>query len=222
MTPRLRIYIAGANERREELHAIGSRLVRAGVGVTSTWLEGLDPPGQEATAAERCLDEIRHARGVLSFTGEGGTGGRHVELGYALALGLWCWIVGPRENVFHHLSRVVDFPTVEDWAEYMGIDLPPAHTFAATVLRPAPGHPAGEIPIRPWRWQCFGCGYVTNDAVGKCNGGCFDDSGRSCDARACPSCGRLHYWTGSVDLERARRFPAHDPDGDPMDDPRFG
>lgn len=74
---------------------------------------------------------------------------------------------------------------------------------------------AGESKVkRPWRWQCSGCGYVTNESTGRCHGYCYDETGRSCDAVPCPYCLRLHYWTGSVSLERAhtkRRETDHTP-----------
>lgn len=48
------------------------------------------------------------------------------------------------------------------------------------------------------RWECSGCGYRTNEAVGTCKGYCQDPTGKSCDAVACPSCGRFHYWCGAM------------------------
>jgi protein gp37 len=48
------------------------------------------------------------------------------------------------------------------------------------------------------RWACSGCGYRTNENVGRCYGYCQDSSGKSCDAVACPGCRKFHYWTGSV------------------------
>lgn len=55
-------------------------------------------------------------------------------------------------------------------------------------------------------WQCSGCGYVTAGPVGSCYGYCFDRSGASCDAVACLSCGRFHYWTGSITPEDVAQF----------------
>lgn len=50
----------------------------------------------------------------------------------------------------------------------------------------------------PHRWKCSGCGYRTNENIGRCKGYCQDPSGKSCDAVPCPKCGKLHYWTGSM------------------------
>jgi hypothetical protein len=46
--------------------------------------------------------------------GEGGNGGRHVELGMALALGKQVIVVGRREHIFHRLPEVT---VVESWPE---------------------------------------------------------------------------------------------------------
>ena len=50
----------------------------------------------------------------------------------------------------------------------------------------------------PARWECQGCGYRTNSDVGSCNGYCQDSTGASCNAVSCPSCGKHHYWSGSM------------------------
>jgi protein gp37 len=52
--------------------------------------------------------------------------------------------------------------------------------------------------LAPGRWGCSGCGYTTNEDVGRCKGYCYDPSGKSCDAKPCPRCAKLHYWSGSV------------------------
>ena len=53
-------------------------------------------------------------------------------------------------------------------------------------------------PEHKHRWQCSGCGFKTNMDIGQCKGRCQDRTGQSCDAVACPQCGRYHYWTGAV------------------------
>lgn len=47
-------------------------------------------------------------------------GGRHVEFGMARAWGKICIVVGPRENVFHHLPGVHQFETWAEALEYLG------------------------------------------------------------------------------------------------------
>jgi hypothetical protein len=59
------------------------------------------------------LQDILAADTVISFTEVGGgKGGRHVEFGYALALGKHMILVGPREHIFH------THPAVEHYADW--------------------------------------------------------------------------------------------------------
>jgi hypothetical protein len=46
----------------------------------------------------------------------GGNGGRHVELGMALALGRRVIVIGRREHIFHHLPGI---EVVSSWPEAM-------------------------------------------------------------------------------------------------------
>ena len=49
------------------------------------------------------------------------SGGRHVELGLALAFkDIETWIVGDPENVFHHLSEVDRFASWQDALAELG------------------------------------------------------------------------------------------------------
>jgi hypothetical protein len=64
------------------------------------------------------FDDVREADVCIAFTepadGPQGRGGRHTELGIALALGQRVIIVGPREHVFHCLPDVERY---ERWPE---------------------------------------------------------------------------------------------------------
>lgn len=46
-------------------------------------------------------------------------GGRHVELGYALATDKDVIVCGPKENVFHHLPQIKQFDTWEQTKDYL-------------------------------------------------------------------------------------------------------
>lgn len=78
--------------------------------VVSRWLSsaGTDDPG---IAASRDLEDVRQADAMVAFT-QGprhphqGRGGRHVEFGIALGLGIPVIRVGPVEHVFHELPGV--------------------------------------------------------------------------------------------------------------------
>lgn len=118
------VYLAARFDRKVELAGYAAELRDLGYTVTSRWLTGV----HDATSA-RALDEgdlwafamedfedIDNANLLIAFTEDPSigytSGGRHVELGYALATGLDVIVVGPRENVFHAcLSRY------ETWTE---------------------------------------------------------------------------------------------------------
>jgi hypothetical protein len=89
-------------------------LRHAGFTVDARWLSG-DHDGRTGGAryAQEDFEDVRAADVVMAFTEEPcsnkGRGGRHVELGLALAWGKRVVIVGPRENVFCWLPQVEQF-----------------------------------------------------------------------------------------------------------------
>jgi len=113
------VYLAAAYGRRHELRRYAEELWGAGFIVTSSWIDSEDDDDERLGTKERVaiahrdLDDLRLARYVVAFTeGPSGPsrGGRHVELGFALALGRRVIIVGPAENVYCDLADAV-FPT---------------------------------------------------------------------------------------------------------------
>lgn len=135
----MKIYLAGRYSRRLELCGYREELQKLGLAVTSRWLNGehqLSRDGlklgaigeeyveagndQEAAAlrqffAKEDMEDVRAADLVIAFTeaprAEASRGGRHVELGMAIAWGKTIWIVGPRENVFCWLPDIDNFET---------------------------------------------------------------------------------------------------------------
>lgn len=117
------IYLAARYGRREEMARYADELEALGHDVTSRWVRGShESPDVTSWECEQWAKEdtkdITRADILVAFT-EGpnyvlgvGRGGRHVEYGAALALGKRIVVVGPRENVFHHLPQVRRFP---DW-----------------------------------------------------------------------------------------------------------
>jgi hypothetical protein len=126
----MRYYFAGAYARRAELDKCAGWLLTEvpSARVVSRWLtdpqEGLDAGfsagGLETPEAaskaweygQRDIEDLSGADAIVSFTGEGTRGGRHIEHGWALAwhmtvggnpdrLGVRMIVVGPREHVFH-------------------------------------------------------------------------------------------------------------------------
>lgn len=119
-TPTL-IYLASRYGRREELCAYRDQIESLnGIVCTSTWLKGEENkcPGSRARYAQIDLDDVRRSDILIHFTEPYGTmhkgGGRHCEMGYALALGIAVWLVGEREHIFCELPEIKVF---RDWVD---------------------------------------------------------------------------------------------------------
>jgi nucleoside 2-deoxyribosyltransferase len=110
------VYLAAQFARRDELRIHAAAIEAAGMTVTSRWLKQLTPldglaahhsDAENKAFADTDLADVARADGVLFFAEDPligiPRGGRHVEFGYALALGKEIAVVGPRENVFHWL-----------------------------------------------------------------------------------------------------------------------
>jgi hypothetical protein len=121
------VYLASRFARRDEMKAIAAELEHHGYEVTSRWLTStaalatteLEGSGRAAELATMDLEDVRRASVCIVFTeppeqSRPGRGGRHTELGIALALGLRVMLVGPREHVFHCLPDIEQF---RSWSE---------------------------------------------------------------------------------------------------------
>lgn len=117
------VYFAARYSRRDELNRYRAELDALGIDVTSRWLateprirsEYSDDDWRELGLIDQ--EDVLAADTLVCFTepdGAGGNGGRHVELGMALALGRRVIVVGRREHIFHHLPEV---DLVESWPE---------------------------------------------------------------------------------------------------------
>jgi nucleoside 2-deoxyribosyltransferase len=110
-------YFAARFSRRFELQGYRRDLRMIGHEVTARWIDSRDDDDGEMAAA-RDIADIELADGLISFAeaprSVATRGGRHVELGVALALGKRVIAVGHRENVFFHLSEVEFF---ESWPD---------------------------------------------------------------------------------------------------------
>ncbi|MDD3983954.1 MAG: hypothetical protein PHU54_08445 [Candidatus Omnitrophica bacterium] len=137
----MKAYIAARYDRREEMCGYAQQLRELGHTVTSQWLLGthqlhdnahkVDNPewyhpdeGITMDAAPFAMEDILDidAADTLIFFSEppdvySKRGGRHVEYGIALALGIRLVVIGPRENVFHCLPQVERY---DNWDEYVG------------------------------------------------------------------------------------------------------
>ena len=108
----MKIYVAASFPRREEARKLGIMLEDAGHEITSGWMMlinksyfGDDWAGE--VEATRDLQDVRDCEVLVSFIGDELThGGRHTELGIALALGRRIILIGEKEQVFHYHPAV--------------------------------------------------------------------------------------------------------------------
>jgi hypothetical protein len=120
------VYLSGRFSKRAQLNQYRVELESLGIEVTSRWLMH-DPPGaprdltDEQWSALALVDQedVRRADGLVFFSEqhEGG-GGRHVELGMAVAWSKQIIVVGHREHIFHRLPQI---RIVADWQEALVI-----------------------------------------------------------------------------------------------------
>lgn len=124
----MKLYLAARYSRHPEMQAVAHVLIALGHEITSQWIWGhhaaadatLLQPGlrsQSAGFAQEDLANLREAEAFVGFSEPYRTpsrGGRHVELGIALALGKRIYVVGGAEHVFHCLPEVRHCATLED------------------------------------------------------------------------------------------------------------
>lgn len=104
----MRVYIAAPFQERQQAQALMAKIEAAGISVTSSWLKQDDELSDQF--ARQDLKDVAYADALVALNPDGyadrGTGGRHVEFGYALALGKRIVLVGARTHIFHYLSEV--------------------------------------------------------------------------------------------------------------------
>lgn len=111
------VYIAAPFELRKEAAQLRAQLDVVDIGCCSRWIDLFG--GQPATElAASDLADVREAHAVVlinppSYANKG-TGGRHVEIGFALALGITIVIHGVKSNIFHELPGVSVTQTVDE------------------------------------------------------------------------------------------------------------
>jgi hypothetical protein len=122
----MKVYLSSRYARMDELKSYRDQLLAAGHECTSRWLDGGTFENNAANAQIDVADVLA-ADVLVNFTDEAvehsphpyaARGGRHVEFGLALGIGLHLVIVGPRENVFHwhpHVTVCEDFADAMQW-----------------------------------------------------------------------------------------------------------
>jgi hypothetical protein len=121
----MKVYLMARYSRRFEMRDYARQLQAVGCEITSRWIWGGHELAQRVGRngafyahrrfAEEDWADLSAADCCIAFTepgGElngGGRGGRHVELGIALAWGKRVIVVGPRENLFYFLPQVEQY-----------------------------------------------------------------------------------------------------------------
>lgn len=124
-----RIYLAARYSRRDEMMQYATKLFMAGQKVTSRWILGdhelteQSLPEEAARFAKEDFQDICASEIMVAFTEAEpvgrNRGGRHVEFGIAIAQQMVVIVIGPPENVFHHLEGVIRFDTFDEFMAWM-------------------------------------------------------------------------------------------------------
>ena len=122
----MKIYISARFSRIDQGNAVKKELESNGHVVTSRWLKGNHKVETEdmeekfdlmKTFADDDLEDIKAADAILCITEEprktNTRGGRHVEAGYAMALGKRLFVLGPVENAFY--THFIQVTSVEEF-----------------------------------------------------------------------------------------------------------
>ena len=103
----MRIYLASNWGSKKRMAALAEPVRQLGHVVISSWLSdqteayNIDSP-RDAYAD---LGEITSCDLLILDTAESSvTGGREVEMGFALGRGIQVWIIGPERNIFHGIA----------------------------------------------------------------------------------------------------------------------
>jgi hypothetical protein len=130
----VKIYLAAAWSRQQEIRDVAKKLSDAGVEITSRWLEEKGPaPGQDVLKYRRetaflDIQDVRQADMLVRFTDDLssetipsylGTGARMFEFGMAWERGMPVVIVGGRQNVFDFLPNIIHLKNVEELIKFL-------------------------------------------------------------------------------------------------------
>lgn len=125
----MKIYIAASFDDRERIALVAERLSRQGHQITSTWIfqevaNANDNPEKAPIFAWRDMTEVEAADVLIIDTTLPSTGGgRHVELGLAIAWKKKIYLVGHRENIFYHHPLVRHMSTFDHVADVLSIGI---------------------------------------------------------------------------------------------------
>ncbi len=108
MSKPIKVYIAAPYPERAQAIQLMTALESRQFEITSTWLKAPDEMADEFARLD--LEDVARADVLVALNptewANNGTGGRHVEFGYALALAKPIVLIGVRSHIFHHLNEV--------------------------------------------------------------------------------------------------------------------
>ena len=119
------VYLAAPFQRKAEIAEVARELRGMKYSVVSTWHDRAEPANYTFLDARQWaveeLFEIEQAYLLVVFTGGTGpmTGGKDVELGYAMGKGIRTCRVGPRVNIFHSLDHYMMFTSPQEFVQAM-------------------------------------------------------------------------------------------------------
>lgn len=129
---RASLYLAAGYDQKERMREYREKLQATGdIIITSRWLdEAEEKPLQDPEISkdpetamrygEMDFEDIDKAEVFVMFTDSPSTsGGRHTELGYAIARCKVVIIVGPQENVFQAYSTAIHLATFEELTQFL-------------------------------------------------------------------------------------------------------
>lgn len=112
----MNVYLEARYARKFEMRQVRKRLMALGHVVVSRWLDEADDHTYENATDEEMrehslddIEDVRIADIILHFSDVGldfgytAHGGKHVEFGAGLILGVPIVVIGPPENIYHRL-----------------------------------------------------------------------------------------------------------------------
>lgn len=110
-----RVYIAAPYPLKDNAAQLRALLKQHGIDCTSRWIDGPYALPDDVNANDD-LQDVLNAHAVVAINPTEfhnvGTGGRHIEVGYALAHAIPVFILGGQSNVFHALCMHVEHEAV--------------------------------------------------------------------------------------------------------------
>jgi hypothetical protein len=124
----MKVYLASRYSRRAELEGYAQRLKEIGCKVTSRWLIEENYPGGKHPDMSDAVTHRKHAivdredilaaDVLINFTETEDVlyprGSRHCEFQLGYEHSKVCILVGPHENIFHHLDGVIRYDTFDE------------------------------------------------------------------------------------------------------------